>query len=482
MEIMTAEQQNSTGPSEERVISPAKRKRLQQLFEHAARTSDEAAAKGVASNYDYANDLFMQCVVGDPENRTYLQAMLANLYKKFKGKKKSRFSGWKGSSERTAIKKAASKKNWDEVFKLGVKLLKMNPYDAAALLPMAEACEKLQYHEAQLAYLKGAFVGNVKNAEVNRKCAKALARRGRFDDAIECWRRVKEIDPSDEDAEPMIAKLAVEKTIKHGNYDAAESTTDVMADQQAQAERRGEVQKVTPEQKFRKLIEEDPSELGHYLELADILKREDSFKEAEQVMQKALEVSGGDRKIREQLEDLAIARMRQQIRVAERRAKEEKTDESKQLVKGMLGDLNRYELEVFSSRATRYPANVGFKYELGVRLRRAGNYNEAIKNLQQARTDAKRKGLAHLELGECFRFVKQYSLAVGAYETAIESLTVREKEQRKLALYWAGKVSLLGLKDCEKSEKFLTELGGIDFGYKDLQVLLDKLTELRDNP
>ena len=40
-------------------------------------------------------------------------------------------------------------------------------------------------------------------------------------------------------------------------------------------ERRGEVEKVTPEQKFRKLIEDDPSESGHYLELAEILKRED---------------------------------------------------------------------------------------------------------------------------------------------------------------------------------------------------------------
>ncbi len=479
---MPEEQNNESSPSDEQGISPAKRKRLQQLFEHAIRTSEEAAAKGVASNYDYANDLLMQCVLGDPASRTYLQAMLSNLYKKFKGKKRGgKFSAWKGSAERNLMKKAAAKKNWDEVFKVGVKMLKANPYDGNALLPMAEACEALAYHEAQLTYLKGAFVGNAKNAEVNRKCAKALARRGRFDDAIECWRRVKEIEPDDEEAEPMIARLAVDKTIKHGNYDSAESTTDVMADTLAQAQRRGETEKKTPEQKFRKLIEDDPSELGHYLELAEILKRDDRFDETEQVLQKALGVSGGDLKVREQLEDVQIARLRQQIRVAERRAKEAKTDESKQLVRGMLGDLNRVELEVYTSRANRYPANIGFKYELGVRLRRSGNYNEAIRQLQQARSDPKRKGLVHLELGECFRFLKQYPLAIGAYETAIGSLTTREKEQRKQALYWAGKISLIGTKDPEKAEKLLNELGGIDFGYKDLQVLLDKLTQLRNN-
>ena len=116
-------------------------------------------------------------------------------------------------------------------------MLKIDPWNAVALLGLADACENLGHHETQLAYLKGAWLGNRKDAGVNRNCAQALARRGRFDEAIECWRRVKEVKPREDEADRQIARLAVDKTIKLGGYDEAESTTDAMADKQEQAER-----------------------------------------------------------------------------------------------------------------------------------------------------------------------------------------------------------------------------------------------------
>jgi tetratricopeptide (TPR) repeat protein len=151
------------------------------------------------------------------------------------------------------------------------------------------------------------------------------------------------------------------------------------------------------------------------------------------------------------------------------------------VVQQLMGELNRLELDIFSRRSERYPTNTGLKYEVGLRLRRGGNYNEAIKYLQQARNDPKRKGLANLELGECFRLIKQYPLAVGAYEAAIEALAGRDEEPRKLALYWAGKVALLGTKDLDKAAKHLNELAGIDFGYRDLSAVLDKLNQMRQD-
>jgi hypothetical protein len=56
-------------------ISPAKRKRLQQCYEHANRQMQQ-------DNYDYAAELFTQCVAGDPSNFIYLQSFLSNLKKK----------------------------------------------------------------------------------------------------------------------------------------------------------------------------------------------------------------------------------------------------------------------------------------------------------------------------------------------------------------------------------------------------------------
>ena len=49
-----------------------------------------------------------------------------------------------------------------------------------------------------------------------------------------------------------------------------------------------------------------------------------------------------------------------------------------------------------------------------------------------------------------------------------------------LALYRAGKLAM-GLKDLATAEQYLTELAGLDFGYRDIAECLDKLNRLRKN-
>ena len=51
-------------------ITAAVRQRLQAVFEHAQRCAEKA-------DYDYAHDLFAQCLVEDPANLIYLQHFLA---------------------------------------------------------------------------------------------------------------------------------------------------------------------------------------------------------------------------------------------------------------------------------------------------------------------------------------------------------------------------------------------------------------------
>jgi hypothetical protein len=53
-------------------------------------------------------------------------------------------------------------------------------------------------------------------------------------------------------------------------------------------------------------------------------------------------------------------------------------------------------------------------------------------------------------------------------------------DTRKLAFYRAG-VLAAELGDRDKAEKYLTQLAGIDFGYRDVADRLDKLAALRDS-
>src|SRR5262249_40820271 len=158
----------------------------------------------------------------------------------------------------------------------------------------------------------------------------------------------------------------------------------------------------------------------------DLYTRDENFKEAEEVLKRALQASGGDVGVREKLEDSQVRSSRQQLTIAQKRAAKEATPDALALVKQMKAEMNAVELEMYRSRVERYPANPGLKFELGVRLKLAGQFNEAIKCLQAATEDAKRKGKTHMELGECFQHIKQYKLAMTNYETALESTPGRE--------------------------------------------------------
>ncbi|MGD9721596.1 MAG: tetratricopeptide repeat protein [Pirellulales bacterium] len=467
-------------------LAPAVRRRLQQCFEHGSRS----AAKG---DFNYASDMFTACVRDDPGNQIYIKQFIENLFKKYNDNKKG--AGFTSSPKIAAlkgsIKKAQYSKDWETVRKSGIEVLKLNPWDVSTLVAMAEACDAANLDEAGLLYLRYALDVNPKDADVNRTCGRTLARLGQFDQAIACWHRVQQAKPGDDEAARAIGELAIEKTISKGGYQDAESSTEVRADKEAQREAQEDRKvKLSPVDQLEKQIAKSPENVELYIELAELHGREERFDKVEEALQRALDASGGDIMVRERLEDAQIRRAVMQVKVAEKKAARENTPEAVQLVKKMRGQLNGMELEVYRSRAERYPNNPGFRYELGLRLKRAGEFGEAIKCLQDAVGDAKRKAQVHMELGECFQHIKQYKLAMDNYERALAATSEREVDQRKLGLYRAGSLAL-GLaqkfaaanqsqakEELARAENHLNELAGMEYGYKDVPQLLDKLAKM----
>lgn len=468
-------------------MAPGVRRRLQQCFEHGSRS----AAKG---DFNYATDMFSVCVRDDPGNPIYVKQFLDNLIKKYKDNKKGAgfTSRPKAAAHKGVIKKAQYSKDWDAVRKAAIEMLKINPWDISTLVAIAESCDAQNLDEAGLVYLKQALDVNPKDAEVNRVCGRTLARLGHFDQAIACWHRVEQAKPGDDEAQRAIGELAIEKTISKGGYEEAESSKQVKVDKAAAGDDSGDerVSRLSPVEQLEKQISKSPENVDLYVELAELHTREEHHDKAEEVLKRALEASGGDVMVRERLEDSQVRRAKQQVGIAEKKAAKENTDEAKELVKKMRRQLNTLELGVYNTRSERYPNNLGLKYEIGVRLKLAGKYPEAIKQLQAAVGDTQRKAAVHMELGECFQSIKQYKLAMDNYEKALESTSQRDVEARKLALYRAGKLSL-GLAQkyaasdasdaktkLARAEDLLNELAGLEFGYKDVPQLLDKIAKI----
>jgi tetratricopeptide (TPR) repeat protein len=208
---------------------------------------------------------------------------------------------------------------------------------------------------------------------------------------------------------------------------------------------------------------------------------EQRLDEADQLLQQAMQATGGGNlQVRERLEDLQLRRAARQASLAQRNFDQDQSPEAKKLLDQARSQANQVELEVYAARVDREPLNPRMQYELGLRLKRAGKTKQAITALQAARTDAKRRALVLLELGECFQRIEQYKLALSHYEQAIEACDPADVETMKLGLYRAG-VLATGLRELDRAEKRLQELAGMDFGYRDVSDRLDKIARLRDS-
>jgi len=139
------------------------------------------------------------------------------------------------------------------------------------------------------------------------------------------------------------------------------------------------------------------------------------------------------------------------------------------------------ELDFFKKRCERFPSNLIFRYDLGCRYMLTKQYNEAIRELQLSKTEPHRKGVSLLALGKCFQQIEQDRLALSHYEQAVEEIPDRDAGNKKEALRLAGKLALLVLGDLDTAEKHLGALAALDFTYKDVAALLDKLAQLRKN-
>lgn len=487
---MAKPKDETIGIPEVDTMSPGKRRKLQQLFERG-----NELAKKDKPDFDYAHDLYSQAVLNDPGNLVYVEAMLANLQRKYKNNKKGGRFNFGG---RKAFKEAVAEEDWPEIFREGIEILKNNPWDTQALREMARACAFNRYNEVELRYLKNALDGKPKDVEVNRHCAQSLARMGQFDMAISCWNRVHE-KTKDSVAERMMSELTLAKTMgQPASFEAIGAAGDrpmapkpsARAEEDATQKAEGldpevpdepvEVQAEKPKiqlnerQSLERAIEAKPSELENYMRLAELHSQARRYGEAEAILAKAIDAVGPSLKLETAHEDAQIMHAKARAAIAEQRATTSPSEDANELVKELRGDLNRLELDIFEKRSRRYPEQLRLKYELGVRLRRAGNALQAIKAYEDARQDPNCRVAATLEMGECWQQLKQYAKALKCYSAAIDESSELDGDRQKRALYRGG-VLAAAMKKEDQAKKWFQALVELDASYKDAAARLKKL-------
>lgn len=476
----------------------------------------QLARKG---EYDRAHQVLAECVAADPANYDYVDGLLLNLVRKF------RMHGATAEPDarlRSALLDAVEDEDWKEVLRLGPQLLGCNPWHKPTLRALLQACAELGFEDAELRYLQLAFEAGPSDVEINRCCARSLARMKKFEEAIASWQRVGELVPGDAEATRMVATLAIEKSRQRGEKGrppmqaeaeivelkdkpqpivrgSSLGTISYSPPQRPKPDRdTGEIDlstpipeqpipivvsasknqpaefQLTPVQKLESAIRDYPSNPEFYVELIPMYLELGRDYDAEKLLAKAKEMTD-DGRVRQLWEDVVMLRMSRKIALARQLAAKDGNEEAKAHLDELNRERDKFETGVFVSRSQREPKNAAIRYQLGLRFRQAGKVREALQTFAEALHDPQQKPLAALEMGRTYEELREFPEALQRYRLAAESATHPEHlEARKQALYYAATLARR-IKMRQLAKRYLTELVGLDPQYKEAAAWLREL-------
>lgn len=441
-------------------------------------------------NLDYAIQLLLSCCKLDPITPVYRQT----LRKAEKSKYQDRGRGQKlafltGLPARLRLKKGLLQGDYVKVLDEAEQILARNPWDLGAHLAMAEAFENLDLGEMALWTLDQARQDQPNNSKINRPMARLFEKRGQFTQAMALWELVRKADPNDQEAHAKYKDLAAQSTIARGKYQEAiqgqapmpsgapTPLAETAIDQEVLNEtHQHPVYGDRVEREARALenrIRSNPTNPAGHLHLAALYRRADQLDKARAALEQGMGATGGHFDLAMELVDLEIEPFRRDLALSEARLHEKPHDENLQAIRNRLfKEVQTRELDYYRRKSDRFPTDSALKFEVGVRLLKTGQVDEAIRELQALRGDTRHQGKVLVYLGFCFRSRNNWRLAQRNFEEALKHLPPSEESLRKEILFQLA-TGYAETGDFQQAVDVACELANLDFGYKDIGKKMD---------
>jgi tetratricopeptide (TPR) repeat protein len=475
-------------------------------------------------NYDYGIRLLLSCCKLEPANLIYRQALRRTEKTKYNNNMRGSWLAWLTTSgTRAKLKSAKRSRDYLKVLERAEQVLARNPWDIGVQMDMAEAADKLGLLDLAIWTLEQARQKNPRDVTLNRALARLYEKRGNYTQAIALWEMIRKAVPTDNEAQGKAKDLAASETIARGGYQDAVregssathrlagsgSATHGVANASASPESSGYRVSATKDSsptttgggppapprdpaqvgseriagevaKLRARLEADPTNPNIYLQLANVYRRAGQIDPARELLQTGLGPTGNNFELGLELADLEIEPFRRNLTVAEEKLKNltqdnQATPQGEEVRKQrlrLLREINSREMELFRKKAERYPTEMSHRFELGVRLLRAGQVDEAIRELQAARGDSRLLWKALMYLGYCFKTRNNWRLAKRNFEEAVQNLPPGDLATRKELLFQLAQGSAEA-GELTEAVDVGHELANLDFGFRDIGRLLD---------
>lgn len=295
---------------------------------------------------------------------------------------------------------------------------------------------------------------------------------GQVNEALGMYEQALKVDPRDQDSLKARKNLAAEGALASTGIEKAESSRDLIKDKdkQQQIERSERLQLSAEE------VEDELTGIEEQLQTnpgdQKLLRRAARLREMAKDLQGALDLidqllvkNPVDSELLEIASDLRIRLQEQMVQKAVKRG-----DDGAAKRAGVA--LAQLRVEEARRRVERNPSDLGARFDLGSGLLESGEVDDAIKELQQAVKDPRKKTDAMFQLGRAFTLKDLPDLALGQYEKALAAAGsgMRAKE----ALYEMGAI-------CESQGNNQAALGHFtkileqDIGFRDVAKKVEAL-------
>ena len=383
---------------------------------------------------------------------------------------------------------------------LAEKTLGSDPKSAQGNQLLWEAANKAGLPETAAFALETLVGANPKDTKLMHQLGSQYIQMGENDKAVAVYNRIVQINPADLEANKKSKDASASATMKSGRWEEVAQSTGSMSfrdlihkkDEAIALENKSRIVR-TGEQISQQITELYP-QFEENQSNVDVARRiatlyEQWFEAAAASASPEEEVdgyldnaiwfyahtdsilAGGDPNIARKCSDLKFRKMERRMKVLEEwLAQADPTDPETRPFADELSDMRREQaastLDVAKKRVSDNPTDLTLRYELGETLIKAGQFTEAIQELQRSKQNPNVRMRAMNLLGQCYVEKNMLDLAVKQFRDAASETTAMDTTKKDI-LYRLGLVlEKMGKKD--EYIECMKQIYEVDYGYLDV--------------
>jgi tetratricopeptide (TPR) repeat protein len=429
-------------------------------------------------NFGYAISLLQAILKQEPEFLTGRQLLRRTEVTRHKAAKKSFFNI---STAPIAVMKAQRelKKDPKRAAEMIEKVLEEEPYHRQANLVLKEAAVAAGWPDVGVLALRTLLEDNPRDVKVLHEVGRLFHEMGRSDEEVEVYNRITEIDPLDAEAVRLGKDASARASMTTGGWTQAESYRDLIKDKEAaiSLEQQSRIQ-LTSESLDQQIGETyarhqaEPQNVDLARRLAGLYEQKNDLESAVQWFQYAVDLTGGtDAGLVRKVSDLKMKQAEHEIAVHEEFLAAHRPDEpayTQRAAELKAAKKKRAEIliEDARKRVERNPTDLQLRFELGEHLMNAGQYRDALPELQRARQNPNARLRAMNLLGLCYRELGMLDLAMKQLEEAAKEILSMDAMKKQIVYNLGLVYEQMG--EGEKSLSCMKQIYEADYGYKDV--------------